>query len=530
MAAFKLVALMTGRGVLDAKRMELLEFVVVLLLPVVPVHRLGPGRKRTALALAKARRGLLKLALFALLAAACLSAFHATRDPDSHLASSLAALLDDGLARLHAALSASPLAASLANRQGLGLGLGLRAPPSAPTWALPLALGAIQFLTFFGGGLVLMLEVDGMGDLVDAAALAAVGVVAEAHFDAPWLATNFSELWGRRWNLTVSSVLRHAFHEPVIEGRLFATPPAGAPAGSPGSATAGDAPSSGPASGTASPAPASSLPGRGSSCASSVADSLSDAGSMADSGSLATLSTASAASSAAGGAAGDVSDGGAEPGHSHELRRRHAGKGTASATAAEAPANKPDPTPAATAPSQAQPSPAPAPAPHASSGKAPAGANRSHSSGSTDSSGSGGPGGRPRRSVSPLRRLLACQLTFAVSGLWHELVAFTMTGRTTGGAWFALFAVQAIVMTVEGHLRTAARAARIRVPTPVARALTLGLFVLQLSWLWYPPMESTGMISAMLRKGDEAAAGLAAAAEGARGLLAAVAGRVAVMA
>lgn len=38
-----------------------------------------------------------------------------------------------------------------------------------------------------GGGAALLLEVDGCGDLVDAAALAGWGVAAEPHFDRVWL-------------------------------------------------------------------------------------------------------------------------------------------------------------------------------------------------------------------------------------------------------------------------------------------------------------------------------------------------------
>lgn len=34
----------------------------------------------------------------------------------------------------------------------------------------------------------------------------------------PPQATSFADLWGRRWNLTVSEVLRPAVYEPVVQG------------------------------------------------------------------------------------------------------------------------------------------------------------------------------------------------------------------------------------------------------------------------------------------------------------------------
>ncbi len=62
----------------------------------------------------------------------------------------------------------------------------LVASPSAP----PLAALAAPWLLLachWVGGMALLLEVDGCGDLTDAAALAGFGVAAEPHFDRVWL-------------------------------------------------------------------------------------------------------------------------------------------------------------------------------------------------------------------------------------------------------------------------------------------------------------------------------------------------------
>ncbi|KAJ9530432.1 hypothetical protein QJQ45_000809 [Haematococcus lacustris] len=42
-------------------------------------------------------------------------------------------------------------------------------------------------------------------------------------FDSPWLCTSLADFWGRRWNITTSSVLRVLVYDPIVEGRLVAS-------------------------------------------------------------------------------------------------------------------------------------------------------------------------------------------------------------------------------------------------------------------------------------------------------------------
>eukprot|EP00878_Enallax_costatus_P017806 GHUV01018710.1.p1 GENE.GHUV01018710.1~~GHUV01018710.1.p1 ORF type:complete len:426 (+),score=120.91 GHUV01018710.1:134-1411(+) len=46
------------------------------------------------------------------------------------------------------------------------------------------------------------------------------GVEPAPSFDKPWLSTSFADYWSRRWNLTVTYMLRVLIYEPVMEGRL----------------------------------------------------------------------------------------------------------------------------------------------------------------------------------------------------------------------------------------------------------------------------------------------------------------------
>ena len=65
--------------------------------------------------------------------------------------------------------------------------------------------------TFF---LLVSLAFEAFGSLV---AAATPRFILEPHFDAPYLAPSFSSFWANRWNLTVSSSLRVAVYEPVVD-------------------------------------------------------------------------------------------------------------------------------------------------------------------------------------------------------------------------------------------------------------------------------------------------------------------------
>jgi hypothetical protein len=139
------------------------------------------------------------------------------------------------------------------------------------------------------------------------------------------------------------------------------------------------------------------------------------------------------------------------------------------------------------------------------------------------------------------------------SGLWHELVAVAMTRRTTGGLWLCFFVsgsapratmrprrlhlaalscllaalsclnlnggfshlparllqlIQAPIIAAEGDLRRAARRVGWEASPLATWMATATLILIQLAWLWFPPMQSTGMLGLMLQQGEAAFAAL----------------------
>lgn len=47
-----------------------------------------------------------------------------------------------------------------------------------------------------------------------------VGLSIVPTFDQPWLSSSLADFWGRRWNVTTSSVLRTVVYDVVVEGTL----------------------------------------------------------------------------------------------------------------------------------------------------------------------------------------------------------------------------------------------------------------------------------------------------------------------
>ncbi|KXZ53651.1 hypothetical protein GPECTOR_6g568 [Gonium pectorale] len=58
---------------------------------------------------------------------------------------------------------------------------------------------------------------DGPG----AVAVEALGLQLVPTFDQPWLSSSLSDFWGRRWNITTSSVLRTLIYDPIVDGALI---------------------------------------------------------------------------------------------------------------------------------------------------------------------------------------------------------------------------------------------------------------------------------------------------------------------
>ncbi|KXZ54595.1 hypothetical protein GPECTOR_4g660 [Gonium pectorale] len=374
--------------------------------------------------------------------------------------------------------------------------------------ALALLLAWAKGLSYFMAGVALMHEVDG-------------------------IATSFADLWGRRWNITMSSVLRAAFYDPAVEGGEPPSPALSAhslpdvgsdceteaeadidadgaavtPFKSNGVRRRGSAPlqpsppPSPPASvgaaATGAVVPSRSMSGLSSSWAPSDCGSLASRVSGTGSGNAPSTTSSlrhcnnsygdvSARSSGNGSAGGTVHDGSGGADDKHDPSR------------------------------MLQPRAADADL----VGKAAAPAGSGVAAGGRAAEASGGGGGRR---PSKLRRFLAMLLVFVVSGAWHELVCFTMTRQTSGGSWFLLFVLQAFVLMAESELRKLARAAGFKMPPTAARLLTHGLFLLELCLLWYPPMVKTGMVGDMVRKCDRLATSAGAVAAQARSYLGAVA-------
>lgn len=78
--------------------------------------------------------------------------------------------------------------------------------PSLPVMAVELVhcLSILLFLT-------------AICDAVAALAKVLAGLEMQPYFNKPYLAASFADFWARRWNITVSSCLRDAVYEPIVE-------------------------------------------------------------------------------------------------------------------------------------------------------------------------------------------------------------------------------------------------------------------------------------------------------------------------
>lgn len=112
--------------------------------------------------------------------------------------------------------------------------------------------------------------------------------------------------------------------------------------------------------------------------------------------------------------------------------------------------------------------------------------------------------------VSPLRRYLALQATFLLSGLWHALVLYRPNTGTWQGAWrWALFfSVQAPLMVGEALLSNFWRR-KLKMPPlpqPLRVVLTNALLIAVAMPLFFGPCDWTGMCGRMFEEARGAVA------------------------
>ncbi|EFJ47320.1 hypothetical protein VOLCADRAFT_120968 [Volvox carteri f. nagariensis] len=422
---------------------------------------------------------------------------------------------------------------------------------------MPLALVLmVRTVSYFFLGVALMLEVTGMGDLVDMVPLLALGQRVELHFDEAWKAASFAELWSRRWNITVTGVLRPVCYDPVMEAATESTLTTTTQSGSSSTSSktscgrgGGEGDGGGSRDDTSplhfqnhkegqsqspttssiplpellaslSPDASSHSSSDGSSCSpgSDVCSSSFSSISGGSSGSPALRNMLERAWSGDGvdGGGVDGDDGGGAGGGcksvcvgSFSAAHRRRAIGTSAAEASDA---VPPPVQKSKMFTAATPAP-PNELNHQSRRRGQSQPRQPRTA--TAAAPSGSQAANLHRS-SRARRFAAVQMTFLVSGLWHELVCYSMSGTTTGGSWLLLFALQAPLILVESELRHKARKLRLRVPRAIKCWIVHGLLFLQLMLLWYPPMERTGMLEGLTRTGDRVMAAAAAAAAVAR--------------
>jgi hypothetical protein len=119
----------------------------------------------------------------------------------------------------------------------------------------------------------------------------------------------------------------------------------------------------------------------------------------------------------------------------------------------------------------------------------------------------GGDGGPPRPSAplspprpTPLRRFLALQATFVLSGAWHAAVLYPPNTGSWRGAWrwLLFFSLWAPALVAERRLVRAWRKARLPAPPrPLRVALVNALLIAVATPLFFGPCDSTGMCARM---------------------------------
>lgn len=188
LGTFKVVGLLLGRGPLAAKEWNPLQFGFILALPVNPLLQDSSAAKSPA------------------------SSSSSSSSPSKQLLrrvpsrTRIAEPLEGGAARRVAVCAAKVLLLAAVVSV---LKISREQPGKIPAWALP-------FAYVFGLYAVLGMLMDGLGSLL----AHAVGLELSPHFDTPFLARSYGDLWARRWNLVAGHSLRFLVFDVVAEGRL----------------------------------------------------------------------------------------------------------------------------------------------------------------------------------------------------------------------------------------------------------------------------------------------------------------------
>jgi hypothetical protein len=189
LAAFKVVGLLLGRGPLAAKEWNAVQFAFVMALPVNPVleptsssppSSSPPSSSNSASSSSKLRRVPSR-----------------TRISEP---------LEGGATRRIAVCAAKVLLLAAVVSV---LKVSREQPGKVPGWVLPYAY-------VFGLYAVLGMLMDGVGSLL----AHCVGLELSPHFDTPFLARSYGDLWARRWNLVAGHSLRFLVFDVVAERRF----------------------------------------------------------------------------------------------------------------------------------------------------------------------------------------------------------------------------------------------------------------------------------------------------------------------
>ena len=115
----------------------------------------------------------------------------------------------------------------------------------------------------------------------------------------------------------------------------------------------------------------------------------------------------------------------------------------------------------------------------------------------TSSSTPAGPRNATKRSHYLLRKYLAVQAAFALSGSWHAIMWYN-NNRNWAPHWFLFFALQAPICMVEGTLAKWCKNRSLKVPRLLGMVLTQTALAWMSSHLFLGPMRSSGLEAKVL--------------------------------
>jgi hypothetical protein len=91
-----------------------------------------------------------------------------------------------------------------------------------------------------------------------------------------------------------------------------------------------------------------------------------------------------------------------------------------------------------------------------------------------------------------LRKFIAVQAAFALSGLWHALIWYN-NNHTWASHWFLFFILQGPICLVEGVLAKWCKSMGLQVPKAVGMVLTQGMLTWMSSYLFLGPLRTSGL-------------------------------------